>query len=298
MIMPLASLLFGILAFVAFAILLLYPGEIWDSPLGSMFSLLLTAAAAVIGVVLGVISAVKCQRADQPRNRLATIGLRLSLTAAVIIVGFVFLAVWWAIQFDRHDFASDPQPVDGAVGFISVHDQTRLELVFRTLDWDCQPDGAGYACQLEFEVKALDLEAGGESIAGQRPPVTTIGPGASFSRLPGQWPTVNSLEQRVVDRCYRQAQGLFQRSDSCSSPGRKYVYGGYVDQERRYQAWDFSWPAEDGTCRDQPVGPGETIVCQSLFRLPQRPDFVSYHWQGLGRNSFILLPGAEAAPAL
>ena len=286
-----APLIFGILAAVSFVTMFLdaYWGFLKSFP-DLKFMLLLTVASAAIGTVLGTISVVRSKRAGQQPKRLAVEGLKTSAVILVLIVGLVLLTVHWIIGLDNHNYAREPSPADASVGFIKGPYEARVKLSFRTLDWSCQPDGgdsqnldgsgSGYVCLLDFEVSASEFGSN---------------KGYSSASPPEQSPTVNSLDQRVVDRCYRRSQGgPFSRSEGCSSP--QHIYAGYADRERKYEAWDLGYRAESGTCLDQPVSLGTSVVCQSLFRVPKLPDFVGYNSRKTGRGLSVLLPGVEVTP--
>ena len=285
-----APFICGILASVFFVMAVLYaflgPSA---SPPDLKFVLLLAAASAAIGTVLGTISVVRRKRAGQRQNRLTVVGLETSAVILVLIVGLALLTIRWIIGLDNHNYAREPLPVDASVGFIEGPYETRTELSFRTLDWSCQPDGgdsqnldgsgSGYVCLLDFEASASGFGDNRDD---------------SSTSPPEQSRTVNSLDQRVVDRCYRRSQGgPFRRSEGCSSP--QHSYAGYADRERKYEAWDLGYRAESGTCLDQPVSLGTSVVCQSLFRVPELPDFVSYGSGEIG-GGLLLLPGVEVTP--
>ena len=290
--MNLAPLLFGILASASFALLFFYASFLGypESFSGTRSVLALGAVAALIGTVLGAVPVVRLKKAGQRQKRLPVIGLVISSAVLTLIVGYVLITVWFAIGLDKHSYAQTPGPVDGSTGFSISPYEIGFNLSFRTLDWSCQPNeadgqnlddsGSGYVCWLDFEVSASRY---GNNID------------ESASIPPEQWPTVDSFDQRVVDRCYRRSQGgPFRRSEGCSSP--QHTYSGYADREREYEAWDLGYRAKSGTCFDQPVGPDTSIVCQSLFRVPELPDFVSYQWEDTWGGSLVFLPGVKMTP--
>ena len=251
---------------------------------------------AVIGIVLGAVSVAKSKTSENARwEVLPVAGLVVSIAALVSIVGFVFL---WANFATKINDAGSLQPAGSSAIFGDGHGNW---LAFRTLNWSCQPAGdedqgldsssPTSVCLLDFEVKVRNFEIDGND------------PADSLSRSPL---TVNSLDQRVLDRCYQPLQGLtlkkliamnytggYSRGGPCSL---RYRYSGIISREAGYEAWDLSYKPETGTCIDQMVDPAVALVCQAQFRISGSATFVDYTWP-IFRNTDdggSLLPGEEA----